>query len=87
MKYKVNLFFFFSCILGTKSCLGINYKPLGIYHIAAYLTNKKNYENNFHFTEKSLDTMMLAGFKNKIVYVQTTKNGREKIYVLKNESN
>src|SRR3989338_828973 len=76
------------CVLISEPIKNIsNSKYKIISKIAAYLTNKKNYENNFHFTEKSLDTMMLAGFKNKIVYVQTTKNGREKIYVLKNESN
>jgi SAM-dependent methyltransferase len=62
----------------------LNSKYRIISWLASLLTNEGSGKNNFRFTEESLDKLMKTHFKINIVNVKKTKNGKEKIFILKN---
>ncbi len=64
----------------------LNSKYRVISWLALLLTNEGGGKNNFRFTEESLDKLMETHFKKNIINVQKTKNGKEKIYILKNKN-
>lgn len=64
----------------------LNSKCRLVSRLALLLTNEGGGKNNFRFTEDSLRGLMEANFKKNIVSVAETKNGKEKIYILKNIS-
>lgn len=65
-----------------KNLLNSKYKIIS--RLALFLTNEGGSKNTFRFTEKTLDKMMKSHFEKNIVSVKKTKNGKEKIFILKN---
>jgi len=62
----------------------LNSKYRIISRLTSLLTNEGSGKNNFRFTEESLDKLMKTHFKINIVNIKKTKNGKEKIFILKN---
>ncbi len=67
----------------VKNLLNSRHKIIS--RLALLLTNEGEGKNNFRFTDGSLSQLMEAHFKKNIVKIAETKNGKEKIYILKPE--
>ena len=66
----------------VKNLLNSKYRIIS--RLALLLTNEGGGKNAFRFTEESLDRLMENNFKKNIINIEKTKNGKEKIFVLKN---
>ena len=65
-----------------KNLLSSKYKIIS--QLALLLTNEGGSKNSFRVTEESLDKLIKLNFEKNIITVQKTKNGKEKIFILKN---